>query len=236
MLLNEGFFREVVDFGSALIDQNDPHQLKINPLFRAIGFTETLRYLQAFHRLTDPYLYFDFAKRKGVRSQYKFLAKLFLDDFKAKNRQFAKRQNIWFRKESEYLWLDVMSEGKIHNVVNRLIDHLRKPSLAQDLASAEQEKLKVVNSDEETRRDLKEYVSESRILANLHTLNQFLYGSLQAAKTHKDVVMHPLLIPESQLNCYHMQVNNRYANFYEQKEFLRQKRQTGFMGKQRSEM
>ncbi len=42
-----------------------------------------------------------------------------------------------------------MSEGKIHNVVNKLIDYLKKPDVKDILASDEQEKMKNVNSDEE---------------------------------------------------------------------------------------
>ena len=171
----------------------------MNPLFRAIGFLETVHFLQAFHRLRDPRLYFDFIKRKPVRSQYNSLAQLYLDDFKAKNRQFARRQNAWFRKEPEYLWLDVTSEGKLHNVVNRVIDHLRKPSLAEDLSSDAQEKMRVAN----TEQALREYRSESRILGNFPALNQFIYKSLQTAKTHREILMNPLLMPENEAQSYH---------------------------------
>lgn len=48
-----------------------------------------------------------------------------------------------------------MTEGKIHNVVNRMIDYLKKDDVRRDLESDEQEKLKNANSEEEYQRELK---------------------------------------------------------------------------------
>lgn len=64
---------------------------------------------------------------------------------------------MWFRKESDYLWMDVMSEGKIHNVINKMITFLRKEDIRRDLEADEQEKMKNVNTEEETQKELKEY-------------------------------------------------------------------------------
>ena len=55
--------------------------------------------------------------------------RVFLDTFKAKTRQYAKRQNIWFRKEEDFYWVDVMGGDsgpkRLYSVVNRLIDGLK---------------------------------------------------------------------------------------------------------------
>ena len=60
----------------------------------------------------------------------------YLEDYKAKTRQYAKKQNIWYKKEKDYLWLDVMSEGKMHNVVNKIINYIRKDeSMKEELES-----------------------------------------------------------------------------------------------------
>lgn len=149
MVLNPNFFPEIIDYASQLSMIPDENALKINPHWRSIGFYESVKYLRSFHELQDPTLYFDFLKRQSIKKQYTNLTSLYLEDFKAKTRQFAKRQNIWFRKESDYLWIDVMSEGKIHNVVNKMIDHLKKPNIKSVLLSDEQEKMKNANSDEE---------------------------------------------------------------------------------------
>jgi tRNA A37 N6-isopentenylltransferase MiaA len=53
----------------------------------------------------------------------------FLDDFKAQTRQYAKRQNIWHRKEEDYVWVDVMGGDsgpkRLFTVVNRIVDYLK---------------------------------------------------------------------------------------------------------------
>jgi len=44
---------------------------------------------------------------------------------------------MWFRKENEYYWLDVMMEGKIQNVINKMITLLKKEDVRKDLESDE---------------------------------------------------------------------------------------------------
>jgi len=44
---------------------------------------------------------------------------------------------MWFRKESQFYWMDVMMEGKIHNVVKKMILHLTKDDIRKDLESDE---------------------------------------------------------------------------------------------------
>jgi len=80
----------------------------------------------------------------------------YTNDFKAKTRQFAKRQNIWYRKEDEYVWIDVMGGDsgpkRLHAVVNRMVDYLKldQEALKKDvLAADEQAKLRAVNTDPE---------------------------------------------------------------------------------------
>lgn len=48
MLLNPGFFKEILDFAEAILSQGEEAQVKIklNPLVRSIGFLETLTYLR----------------------------------------------------------------------------------------------------------------------------------------------------------------------------------------------
>lgn len=43
-----------------------------------------------------------------MRTQYSKALNFFLNDFKAKTRQYAKRQNIWYRKEQDFVWMDAM--------------------------------------------------------------------------------------------------------------------------------
>lgn len=75
---------------------------------------------------------------------------------------------MWFRKEDEFLWIDVMSEGKIHNVVNKMIDILKRDDISEYLKSDEQEKMKNVNTN---NQELKVYKSEGRILEQQVLLN-----------------------------------------------------------------
>lgn len=197
-----------------MIDSNDPYAMKINPLARSIGFMESIKYLQAFHQLEDKNLHFDFGRKKSVKKQYQKLASLYLEDFKAKNRQFAKRQNIWFRKENDYLWVDVMSEGKIHNVVNKLIGYLRKPDISDDLASDEQEKMKNANTDEEVQKQLREYKSEGRIVNEYSLFSKFMRTSLHMARMHEDVVMNPLFKQENDLQAYSNTINTLFKQYF----------------------
>lgn len=106
---------------------------------------------------------------------------------------------MWFRKEPDYLWVDVMSEGKIHNVVNKMISHLRLENpidIRRELDCDEQEKMKTVNTEPEYQKALKEYKAEGRIIDNNKTLNEFLYKSLKISSKHKDVLMNPIFVDQ----------------------------------------
>ena len=78
----------------------------------------------------------------------------YLNDFKAKTRQFAKRQNIWYRKEDDFVWIDVMGGDsgpkRLYAVVNKMVDNLkldREVLKKEVLDSDEQAKLRAVNAD-----------------------------------------------------------------------------------------
>eukprot|EP00347_Sterkiella_histriomuscorum_P002465 403368043 len=200
MIMNDAFFPQLVDFSKQCVNQKDPELHKINPLFRSIGFLESIRYLQSFHQLEggvngeNSMIFMDYLKRKSINTAYQHIAKSYLDDYKAKNRQFARKQNKWFRKEQDYLWMDVMMEGKIHNVINKMITYLRKDDIRKDLESDEQEKMKNVNTEDETHKELKFYKSESRILQSDELYYKFMMNSLRNANTHKGVIMNKLFV------------------------------------------
>lgn len=77
----------------------------------------------------------------------------YLENFKALTRQYAKRQNIWHRKEEDFIWVDVMGGDsgpkRLHATVNKIVDLIRmeKASVNFVLASDEQAKMRVVNTD-----------------------------------------------------------------------------------------
>lgn len=92
--MNPLFFNEVTDFASQIVQQKDaPFKVKINPLVRSIGFLESLDFMRKL--LSQPgregHVYFDYMRHKGVKNEYHKAMKYFLDDFKAKTRQYAKR-------------------------------------------------------------------------------------------------------------------------------------------------
>lgn len=89
-----------------------------------------------------------------------------------------------------------MSEGKIHNVVNRLIDGLRKEDMTKDLEGDEQCKMRAVNTDPDNKKLLNEYIAESRILTTKSLYNEFLYKSLQVANKNQKVFNHKIFDPE----------------------------------------
>lgn len=74
-------------------------------------------------------MYPEYRRQKDVKRQYTKALTLFLNDFKSKTRQYAKRQNIWYRKEADFVWMDVMGGDsgpkRIHAVINRLVDCLK---------------------------------------------------------------------------------------------------------------
>ena len=97
--------------------------------------------------------------------------KNFQEDFKAKTRQYAKRQNIWFRKEEDFLWIDVMGGStikRLNDVVNRVIGcvAMDRNKLKEMLKTDEQAKLRAVNGDPENAKELKEYKPEGRIMTD----------------------------------------------------------------------
>lgn len=72
----------------------------------------------------------DYKRRNALKREHLKSLNHFLEDFKAKTRQYAKRQNIWYRKEHDFVWIDVMggdggSPKKLHTVVNRIVDCLK---------------------------------------------------------------------------------------------------------------
>ncbi|CDW77441.1 trna isopentenyltransferase 9 [Stylonychia lemnae] len=198
MVMNDAFFHEVIEFSKIISEHENLENLKINPLIRCIGYLESVKYLQSFHHLGEEQIYLDFIKRKQINSSYKQIAQKYLNDYKAKNRQYAKRQNIWFRKEQNYLWLDVMMEGKIQNVINKMIVHLMKEDVRRELESDEQEKMKNVNTEDDSQKELKEYKSESKILQSDELYYKYMMNSLKTAKAYQSLLMgkvltHPLL-------------------------------------------
>ena len=170
MILHPGFFNEVSTFAQQLLAQDDPLlQAKLNPLVRSIGFPETVTFLRALLQADpDHFIHFDYRKKPAMRTHYTKALNFFLNDFKAKTRQYAKRQNIWYRRESEFVWMDAMGGDagpkRMHQVVNRLFECLKmdRQSLQIELDSDGQAKMRAVNTENE--KILKEYKSEGRIM------------------------------------------------------------------------
>lgn len=107
-------------------------------------------------------MHLDYGRKPELKRLYRKLLISYLDDFKAKTRQYAKRQNIWFRREADFVWIDVMGGDsgpkRLHAVVNKMVDCLKldRTSLKQNLlASDEQAKLRAVNADPECQKALK---------------------------------------------------------------------------------
>ncbi len=76
MILHPNFFEEIFDFARLLVEKGDEYSLKINPLYRSIGFLETINYLQSLYTHTkpndisnrDPEVFPDYNMRKGVKN------------------------------------------------------------------------------------------------------------------------------------------------------------------------
>ena len=161
MVLNPAYFREITDFATAILttNQDAPFQIKINPLVRSIGFLESLHFMQDLY--VNGEVYQDYRRNKEVKKQYTKALTHFLDDFKAQTRQYAKRQNIWYRKECDFVWMDVMGGDsgpkRIHAVINRLVDCLKlnRNNLKDYLNADEQAKVRAVNTEPEANKVLK---------------------------------------------------------------------------------
>lgn len=61
-------------------------------MVRSIGFPETVTFLRALLKADpDNFIHFDYRKKAPIRTQYTKALNFFLNDFKAKTRQYAKR-------------------------------------------------------------------------------------------------------------------------------------------------
>ncbi len=81
-----------------------------------------------------------------------------------------------------------MAEGNLQNVINKMIDSIKKKNIDDDLSSPEQAQIRAVNSND--TQMLKYYTTKGRILEDKQMLNKFLGISIQQAKKNKDMILH----------------------------------------------
>ena len=88
MILNPDFYPQLLDFAEEVVSCGDSFSFNTNPLIRSIGFQESLTFLQKMLAEPKPR---DAKKKKEYDRRVKRIVAEYLNDFKTKTRQFAKR-------------------------------------------------------------------------------------------------------------------------------------------------